>query len=175
MTLPGAEMISAAVAVAVSAPVPVAVSAPVPVAVAGPVTAAVTAVAAAVPAVARAVIVVPAQVLAGRLALHDLDRDQRQLAAVVHLADLDLDLVTDLDHRVNVVDPRAAVQLADLGDVQQPVPAREQRHERAERGRLHHRAEEPLPNLGDVRGGYRVDRRPGGLGRRSVGGADVDC
>jgi len=100
-------------------PVPVAAPVPAPVSVAAPlaipVAAPVTAVAASVPAVARAVVVVAAQVLAGRLALHDLDRDQRQLAAVVHLADLDLHLVAHLDHVVHVLDPRAAVQLADLG------------------------------------------------------------
>src|SRR5258708_12950530 len=85
MTLPGAEMISAPVAV--PAPVPAPVSVAVPPAVAVPVAVAVTAVAAAipaVPAVARTVVVVPAQVFAGRLALHDLYRDHRPLAALVH-------------------------------------------------------------------------------------------
>src|SRR5690242_14267324 len=57
-----------------------------------------------------------AEVLAGRFPLHDLDGNQRQLAPVVHLADLHLDLVADLDHVVDVLDPGAAVQLADLGD-----------------------------------------------------------
>src|SRR5690348_17838476 len=66
------------------------------------------------------------QVLTGRLALEHLDRDKRQLAAVVYLADLHLDLVADVDHVVDVLDPPAAVQLADLGDVQQPVLARQQ-------------------------------------------------
>src|SRR6185437_4130408 len=115
-----------------------------------------------------------AQVLAGRFPLHDLDGDQRQLAAVVHLADLHLDLVADLDHVVDVLDPGAAVQLADLGDVQQAVLAGQQRDERAERGRLHHGAEEPLAHLGNVRVGDRIDRRARGLGGRAVGGADVD-
>src|SRR5215831_15095640 len=101
-----------AAAVPVAAPVPVPVAAPVPAAVA-PVT--------------GAMVVVPAQVLAGRFPLDNLDRDQRQLAPVVYLADLDLDLVTDRDHVVDVLDPGPAVQLADLGDVQQPVPARQQR------------------------------------------------
>src|ERR1700730_8653278 len=114
------------------------------------------------------------QVLAGRLALHHLDRDQRQLAAVVDLADLDLDLVADVHHVVDVLDSLAAVQLADLRDVQQPVLAGQQRDERAERGRLHHRAEEPLADLGHVRVGDRVDRGPRRLGRRAVGGPDVD-
>src|SRR5690348_2215309 len=70
------------------------------------------------------------QVLAGRLALEHLHRDQGQLAAVVDLADLDLNLVTDVDHVVDVLDPLAAVQLADLGDVQQTVLAGQQRKER---------------------------------------------
>ena len=80
---------------------------------------------AAVPGAAGALAarVAAGEVLAGRLALHHLDRDQRQLAAVVDLADLDLDLVADVHHVVDVLDPLAAVQLADLGDVQQPVLA----------------------------------------------------
>src|SRR5207244_7872333 len=114
------------------------------------------------------------QVFTGRLALHHLDRDQRQLAAVVDLADLDLDLVADVHHVVDVLDSLAAVQLADLRDVQQAVLAGQQRDERAERGRLHHRAEEPLADLGHVRVGDRVDRGPRRLGRRAVGGPDVD-
>src|SRR6266581_1415796 len=93
-------------AISVAAPVPVAATVPVAV----PVTATVT-------ALARAV-VAPAEVLAGCLPLHDLNGDQRQLAAVVHLADLDLDLVAHSDHVVHVLDPGAAVQLADLGDMQ---------------------------------------------------------
>src|SRR5215510_10464833 len=109
-----------------------------------------------------------------RFPLHDLDRDQRQLAAVVDLADLDLDLVADLDDIVDVLDPGTAVQLADLGDVQQAVLAGQQRDERAERGRLHHGAKEALTHLGDVRVGDRVDGRARGLGGRAVGGADVD-
>src|SRR5215468_5439343 len=114
------------------------------------------------------------QVLACRLALEHLHRDQGQLAAVVDLADLDLDLVADVDHVVDVLDPLAAVQLADLGDVQQTVLAGQQRQERPERGRLHHGAEEPLTDLGNVRVGDRVDRRPGGLRGRAIGGTDVD-
>src|SRR5215471_7576548 len=147
----------AAVAVAVAA-IPVAVAA-----------VTVTTVAVAVTAAGSA-----AEVLAGRFPLHDLDRDERQLAAVVHLADLDLDLVADLDHVVDVLDPGAAVQLADLGDVQQAVLAGQQRDECAERGRLHHGAKEALAHLGDVRVGDRVDGRARGLGGRAVGGTDVD-
>src|ERR1700728_3354840 len=88
-----------------------------------------------------------AEVLPCRLALDHLDRDQGQLAPVVDLADLDLDLVADVDHLVDVLDPPAAVQLADLRNVQQPVLAGKQRHERAERRRLHHGAKEPLADL----------------------------
>src|SRR6266852_1009881 len=108
------------------------------------------------------------------LALNDLDRDERQLAAVVDFTDLDLDLLADLDHVIHVVDPHATVQLADLRDVQQPVPAGQQRHEGTEGGRLHDCAEEPLADLGDVRVSDRVDRGPCRLGRGAVGGADVD-
>src|SRR6516225_5029926 len=119
---------------------------------------------AAVPVAAVVRVLTAAEVLAGRFPLHDLDGDERQLAAVVHLADLHLDLVADLDHVVDVLDPGAAVQLADLGDVQQAVLAGQQRDERAERGRLHHGAEEALANLGNVRVGDRIDGRPRGLG-----------
>ena len=42
------------------------------------------------------------------------------------------------------------------------------------RRRLDHGADEALADLGHVRVGDRVDRRPRGLGRRAVGGADVD-
>ena len=41
-------------------------------------------------------------------------------------------------------------------------------------GRLHDGAEEPLADLGHLRVGDRVDHRASGLGRRAVGGADVD-
>src|SRR5579864_6499990 len=114
------------------------------------------------------------QVLAGRLALHHLDGYERQLAPVVDLADLDLDLVADLHHFVDVLDPLAAVQFADLRDVQQAVLTGQQADERAERRGLDDGAEEPLPHLGHVRVGDRVDRGPRRLGGRAVGGADVD-
>src|SRR5258708_29441806 len=126
---------------------------------AGPVTAA-TVTLAALPVAVTAVAAVPvaavvrvltaAEILASRFPFHDLDRDKRQLAAVVHLADLHLDLVADLDHVADVLDPGAAVQLADLGDVQQAVLAGQQRDERAERGRLHHPPDEALSHLCDV-------------------------
>ena len=60
-------------------------------------------------AVARAMVVTTAEVLPGRLTLDDLDRDQRQLAPVIHIADLDLDLVADRDDVVDVLDPRPAM------------------------------------------------------------------
>src|SRR5258706_9602402 len=77
----------------------------------------VTAPAAAAP-VAAPVAVAAAEILAGGLALDDFHRYERQLAAVVDLADLNPDLVADLDHVIDVLDPHATVQLADLGDVQ---------------------------------------------------------
>src|SRR6516225_12036266 len=119
------------VPVAIGAPVAAVPVAAVPVA-AVPVAAASRAVAAAV-AVPVAARLAAGQVLTGRLALDHLDRHQGQLAAVVDLADLDLDLVADVDHVVEVLDPLAAVQLADLGDVQQAVLAGQQADERAER------------------------------------------
>src|SRR5699024_8630622 len=51
---------------------------------------------------------------AGRLVLDHLDRDQGQLATVVDLTDLDLDLLADADDVVEVLDPLTTVQLTDL-------------------------------------------------------------
>src|SRR5262250_1943419 len=96
------------------------------------------------------------------------------VTAVATLADLDLDLVADLDDIVDILDPGTAVELADLGDVQQAVLAEQQRDKRAERGRLHHGAKEALTHLGDVRVSDRVDGRARSLGGKAVGGADVD-
>src|SRR6266849_9589672 len=73
------------------------------------------------------VTVAAAEILAGRLALDDFHRYERQFAAVVDLADLNLELVADLDHVIDVLNPHATVQLADLGDVQEPVLAGQQR------------------------------------------------
>src|SRR5579859_2688853 len=162
--MPGAQVLSAA---AVTAPAAVA---PVP----APLTAVAVTAVTPVTAVAVTPVAVAAEVLPRGLSLDDLDRHERQLAAVVDLADLDLDLVADLDHVVNVLDAHAAVQLAYLGDVQQPVLARQQRHEGAERGGLHHCPQEALADLGNVRVRDRVDRRPGGLRRGAVRRADVD-
>src|SRR5271156_4177734 len=153
----------------------------VPVLIAAPVAAAVAAgsVTGTLPGAAAGAVGLPrplaaGQVLAGGLALDNLDGHQRQLATVVHLADLDLDLVADVHHVVDVLDPPAAVQLADLGDVQQAVLAGQQAYERTEGRRLDDRAEEALADLWHVRVGDRVDRRPGRLGRGPVGGPDVD-
>src|SRR5215469_4757489 len=124
--MPGAEVLPAAAAFAASAVAAVA-------AVSAPFGAAAVAVAAVttIP-IAATVAVAAAEVLPRGLSLHDLNRHERQLAAVVDFADLDLDLVADLDHVIDVLNARAAVQLAYLGDVQEPVLARQQRDEGAE-------------------------------------------
>src|SRR4051794_31083438 len=77
-----------------------------------------------------------------------LDHDQADLAAVVDVGDLDAELVAHVDHVFDLVDPLAVAQLR---DVHQAVLARQQRDERAERGRLHHGAEEALADLGQLR------------------------
>src|SRR6476469_522529 len=102
------------------------------------------------------------------------DRDQRQLAAVVDLADLDLDLLADRDDVLDVIDPLATGEGAQLADVQQAVLAGQQRDEGAEVGRLHDGAEVALADLGHRRVGDRVDRGASGLGRLTVGRTDVD-
>src|SRR3954469_386872 len=102
------------------------------------------------------------------------DGGEAQLAARVDLLELDLDLLADREHVLDAVDPLAADQLADLGDVQQAVLAGQQADERAERRGLDHGAQEALTHLRHGRVGDGVDHRPGRLGRRAVGGADVD-
>src|SRR3954469_14043144 len=88
----------------------------------------------------------------GALAAGLLDhRHEAELAARVDLGDLHLHLVADLDHVVDVLDPLAAAELAQLRDVQQPVLARHQRDERAERRRLDDRAQVALTDLGQLR------------------------
>ena len=54
------------------------------------------------------------------------DGDQRELAPVVDVVDLDLDLLPDADDVLDVVDAVATGQRPQLGDVQQPVLAGEQ-------------------------------------------------
>src|SRR5215208_2019897 len=100
------------------------------------------------------------------------DRDQRQLAAIVDLADLDLDLLADRDDVLDVLDPLAAHQGAELGDVQQAVLAWEEGDERTEVRRLHHGTEVALADLGHGRVGDRVDSGARGLGRLTIRGAD---
>src|SRR4051794_39175232 len=68
------------------------------------------------------------------------DRDERELAAGVDLGDLNLHLVADLDDVLDILDPLAAGDLAQLRDVQQPILAWEQRDEGAERRGLDHGA-----------------------------------
>ena len=97
------------------------------------------------------------------------DRDQRQLAAVVDLGDLDLDLLADGDDVLDVLDPLAAGELAELADVQQAVLAGQQRDERTEGGGLDHGAEVALADLGHVGLAIALTcaRRPRPTGRRS--------
>src|SRR6476659_1673683 len=111
--------------------------------------------------------------IVGLVAVLD-DRDQRQLAAVVDLADLDLDLLADRDDVLDVLDPLAAGQRAQLADVQQAVLAREQRDERTEVRRLDDGAEVALADLRHRRVRDAVDDRTGGLGGLAVGRTDVD-
>ena len=93
-----------------------------------------------------------------------LTGDQADLAAVVDLGDLDLELVADVDDVLDLADPLAAAQ---LGDVHQAVAAGQQRDERAERGGLDDGAQEALADLRHLRVGDRVDHVDRGL-RRSA-------
>src|SRR3954453_7497264 len=102
------------------------------------------------------------------------DRDQRQLAAVVDLTDLDLDLLADQDDVLDVLDPLATGQRTQLADVQQAVLAREQRDERTEVRGLDHGAEVALADLRHRRVRDAVDDRAGSLGGLAVGRTDVD-
>src|SRR4051812_20692724 len=100
--------------------------------------------------------------------------DQAELAARVDLGDLDLHLVADLDHVVDVLDPLAAGELAQLRDVQQAVLAGRQRDERAERRGLDDGAEVALADLGQL---WRDDGAHGaqrGLRLLAVDCGDVD-
>src|SRR5581483_11029141 len=62
-----------------------------------------------------------------------VDQPEADLAALVDLEDLDLDLVADVDDVLDLADALAA---AELRDVDEAVLARKQRDERAERGRF---------------------------------------
>src|SRR5882757_6126429 len=95
--------------------------------------------------------------------------DQRDLAAVVDVGDLHTQLVTDVDHILDLGD---ALAPAELGDVDQPVTARQQRHERAEIGCLDDGSEESLTYLGQLRVGDRVDHVDRGLRRLAIGRTD---
>src|SRR3954453_16319218 len=99
------------------------------------------------------------------------DRLQADLAAVVDLGDLDLDLLPDADDVLGVVDPLAAGEVLHLADVQQAVLAGGQRDERAGGGRLPDGAEVARAALGHRREGDRLDGAAGRLGTRTVGGA----
>src|SRR5690606_5105090 len=87
---------------------------------------------------------------------------------------LDLDLLTDGQHVLDVLDALAAHALAGLADVQPPLLAPGARGVRARRRPLGDRADQAPAELRALRVGRRVDRRAGGLGRQAVGGADVD-
>src|SRR5699024_2934070 len=102
-----------------------------------------------------------------------LDHGEGDLAAGVDLADLHLDLLTDLGDILDVVDPLAVVQLPQLGDVEQAVLARGERDEGAEGDHAHDGAEVALADLGEHRVGGGGQRGAGRLGRGAVGGADV--
>src|SRR5674476_562978 len=102
------------------------------------------------------------------------DRSEGELAAGVDLLELDLDLLADLEDVVHGVDSLATDELAHLGDVQQTVLAREQGDEGAEGRGLDHGAHETLAHLGHRRVGNGVDHGASGLGRRAIGGTDVD-
>src|SRR3954453_23534538 len=101
-------------------------------------------------------------------------RHQGELAAVVDLGDLDLELLADGDDVLDVVDALATGEGTQLADVQQAVLAGQQRDEGAEVGRLHHGAEVALADLGHRRVGDRVDGGASSLGRFAVRRTDVD-
>src|SRR5699024_1270867 len=109
-------------------------------------------------------------VVRGRI-LALLHGDQADLAAVVDVGNLHLDLVADVD---DVLDLADAFAVAELRDVDETVLAGNQRHEGAERRGLDHGAEVPFPNLGQLRVGDRVDPVDRRFGRRAVGGTNVD-
>ena len=105
---------------------------------------------------------------AGCVVLH---RHEADLAALVDLLDLDLQLVADVD---DVLDLADALAVAELADVDQAVLAGQQADERAEGGGLDDRAQEALADLRHGRVGDHVDGRQGRLGGGAVDRADVD-
>src|SRR5699024_6026155 len=100
-----------------------------------------------------------------------LYRDQTDLAAVVDVGDLHLDLVANVDDVLALAD---AFAVTELRDVDETVLAGHQRHERTERRGLDHGAEVPFPDLRQLRIGDRVDPVDRRLGRRTVGGTHVN-
>ena len=68
-----------------------------------------------------------------------IDRDEGDLATVVDIRDLDLDLLADVDNILYLLD---ALLATELGDVDESVAARKDGDEGTEVGDLHHGAEE---------------------------------
>ena len=99
------------------------------------------------------------------------DRGQADLAAVVDVVDTDLDLVAEVDHVLDPVDPLAPAQ---LGDVDQAVAAREDVDEGAELGDVDHPAGVDLAHVGRRRIDDEHDPLLGRLDLQAVGGADGD-
>src|SRR5690606_16997793 len=97
---------------------------------------------------------------------------QRQLATVINLGDLHLQLLANADDVFNVLNALATVDLAQLGDVQQTILARGQRNERTEGGQLHDGTQVTLADLRNLRVGDGVDGRTGSFSGLAVGCAD---
>src|SRR5699024_8791295 len=98
-----------------------------------------------------------------------VDRNQGDLAPVVDVGDLDLDLIADVELVLNLLDPAVA---ADIRDVQQTVAPRQQGDEGTEGGGLHNRAKEAVPNLRLLRIGDRIDLLDRSLGGLAAHGGD---
>src|SRR5699024_1717684 len=91
------------------------------------------------------------------------------LAPVVDVGDLDLDLIADVELVLNLLDPAVA---ADIRDVQQTVAPRQQGDEGTEGGGLHNRAKEAVPDLRLLRIGDRIDLLDRSLGGLAAHGGD---
>src|SRR5699024_6804290 len=74
----------------------------------------------------------------------------------------------------DVLDLTDAFAVPEFRNVDEAVLARHQRDERAERSRLHDRAEEPFADLRQLRIRDRVDPVDGRFRRRTVGGTHVN-